>query len=369
MRGAMLARALRSPAFATWLPVAVLAPVMVLDAARQGTEVTALGVVGAVVGCLPLVLRGRVPFVVLAPLLSAGIVVVLWTLDVGDTVVLIPIVALIDLAERGTRRRSAWIALAVLPCVIVSVLPFADDPLDLVAIVARNYAFCLLALAGGDILRARREEERQRTAARLGEQRLRIAQEVHDVVAHAMVAINVQAGVAAHLLDRDPQQARSALREIKAASGDALTELRQTLGVLREPESEAPLAPTHTLGDLDELAAGLRAVGVDVELRVGELPRIPAAVQAAGYRIVQEALTNVLRHARASCVRVDVDAPGGDEVRIEVVDDGRGANGAGPGNGTRGMRERAAALHGTLDAGPGEDGGWRVRARLPIGAA
>jgi signal transduction histidine kinase len=310
-----------------------------------------------------------VPFAVLAPLLSAGIVVVLWTLDVGDTVVLIPIVALIDLAERGTRRRSAWIALAVLPCVIASVLPFADDAGDLVNIVARNYAFCLLALAGGDILRARREEERQRAAARLGEERLRIAQEVHDVVAHAMVAINVQAGVAAHLLDRDPEQARSALREIKAASGEALTELRQTLGVLREPEGEAPLTPTHTLGDLDELAAGLRAAGVDVELRVGELPRIPAAVQAAGYRIVQEALTNVLRHARASCVRVDVDAPEGHAVRIEVVDDGRGANGAGPGNGTRGMRERAAALHGTLDAGPGEGGGWRVRARLPIGAS
>src|SRR4051794_7648653 len=246
MRGAMLARALRSPAFATWLPVALLAPVMVLDAARQGTGVTALGVVGAVVGCLPLVLRGRVPFVVLAPLLSAGIVVVLWTLDVGDTVVLIPIVALIDLAERGTPRRSAWIALAVLPCVIASVLPFADDAGDLVTIVARNYAFCLLALAGGDILRARREEERQRSAARLGEERLRMAQEVHDVVAHAMVAINVQAGVAAHLLNPDPQQARSALREIKAARGGALTQPRPTPRGVRGPEGGGHTCSTAT---------------------------------------------------------------------------------------------------------------------------
>lgn len=364
---AVLARALRSPALGAALPVAVVPPVLIIDAALDGQAVTVLGVLGTVAGCLPLVLRGRLPFGAFAPLLTAGIVLVLFSVDPGNTVVLIPMVALADLAARGGRRRSEWIAVAVLPCVIVSVLPFADDAHEAVAIIVRSYAFCLLALAAGDILRARREEAQRSALARLGEERLRIAQEVHDVVAHAMVAINVQAGVAAHLLDRDPEQARSALREIKAASGDALIDLRGTLGVLRDPDGAAPVAPASGLHDLDELAAGLRSAGVDVTLAVADLPRVPAAVHAAGYRIVQEALTNVLRHARASSVRVEVAPVDGDSVRIEVVDDGTGGDGWASGHGTRGMHERAVALSGSLDAGPGATGGWHVRARLPIG--
>lgn len=363
---AVVARALRSPALGAWLPVAVLPPVLVSDAALEGGTVTALGVLGTVAGCLPLVLRGRLPFALFAPLLTAGIVLVLFSVDPGNTVVVIPMVALADLAARGERRRSVWIAVFVLPCVVAGVLPFADDAHEAVAIVVRSYAFCLLALAAGDIVRARREEAQRSAVARLGEERLRIAQEVHDVVAHAMVAINVQAGVAAHLLDRDAEQARSALREIKTVSGDALTDLRGTLGVLRDPDGTAPVAPSSGLHDLDELAAGLRAAGVDVTLAVADLPRVPAAVHAAGYRIVQEALTNVLRHARASSVRVEVAPADGDSVRIEVVDDGAGSHGWASGNGTRGMHERAAALAGSLDAGPGATGGWCVSARLPI---
>jgi signal transduction histidine kinase len=369
-------------AIVTWLPVAVLAPVLVLEAAltAKGPPVTPLAVLAAVVGCLPLALRARLPFLALAPLLTAGIVLVLWQLEPGNTVVLIPMVALAELASRGDRRRSVWVAVAVVPCVMVSVLPFADDTTEFLGVVVRNFALCLLALAAGDIVRSRREAVQRTIAAReqealrrLGDERLRIAREVHDVVAHAMVAINVQAGVAAHVVDRDPDQARSALRAIKAASGEALTDLRATLGVLRDPDSAAPIAPTSALHDLDDLAAGLRAAGVDVTFAVGELPFVPAAVHAAGYRIVQEALTNVLRHARQpSAVRVTVGAPDGEVVRIEVVDDGAGggggANGA-PGNGTRGMRERAAALDGTLESGPAAAGGWRVAAQLPIGPA
>ncbi len=257
---------------------------------------------------------------------------------------------------------------------VVSVLPFADDAAEFVAIVVRNFAFSLLALAAGDIVRSRREAVERTIAVReeealrrLGEERLRIARDVHDVVAHAMVAINVQAGVAAHLIDRDPEQARSALREIKAASGEALTDLRATLGVLRDPDTAAPVGPATGLDDLDELAVGLRAAGVRVTLDVEGLERVPAAVHAAGYRIVQEALTNVLRHANASAVRVSV-AGEDAAVRIEVVDDGTGAHvdGGGSGNGVRGMRERAEALSGTLESGPATDGGWRVLARLPI---
>ena len=187
------------------------------------------------------------------------------------------------------------------------------------------------------------------------------------MVAHAMVAINVQAGVAAHLLDQDTEQAREALLHIKRTSGDALNDLRATLGVLRDPEQAAPIGPAAGLDDLDDVASQLRAAGIEVTVDVPTIA-VPTPVGAASYRIVQEALTNVLRHARATrasvVVRVDADA-----VSIVVADDGTGNGGSGgAGAGVRGMRERATALGGTLDAGPGADGGWRVEAWLPLSA-
>jgi signal transduction histidine kinase len=377
MGRAVDARSVRTATLLLWLPVAVLPPVLVADAVISSQPVTVLGVLAAVVACLPLVLRRRLSFLRLAPLLTAGIVLVLWRLNPGSTVVLIPIVALFELARRGDRRQSLRTAIAVIPCVVVSVVPFADDTAELAQIVIRNVALCLLAIAAGEIIRSRDEAAERSAAAReeealrrVGEERLHIAQEVHDVVAHAMVAINVQAGVAAHLIERDPDHAREALRQIKDTSGEALADLRGTLGVLRNPGHGAPVGPAAGLGDLEELTGGLRAAGVQVDLDVEAPGPVPAAVHAAGYRIVQEALTNVLRHARASSaeIRVRRDARA---VRIEVTDDGPGAvaprNGAG--HGLRGMRERAAALGGTLDSGPRPEGGWRVRAVLPVAAA
>jgi signal transduction histidine kinase len=251
--------------------------------------------------------------------------------------------------------------------VFVSVVWFADGAGELFSLLVRNGALCLLAIAVGDVDRSRREAFEEEARRRLGEERLRIARDVHDVVAHAMVAINVQAGVAAHLVDRDAEQARSALRAIKAASGDALADLRAALGVLREGDAAAT-RPAAGFGDLDELAAGLRAAGVRVELDVADVEAVPAAVRAAGHRIVQEALTNVLRHARASVARVSVTREAG-ALRVEVRDDGVGSGGGGSGgsgNGLRGMRERAAALSGTLESGPADPRGWRVLARLPL---
>jgi signal transduction histidine kinase len=376
MSGAVLDRL--SPAARAWLPVAVLPPILLADSllSAEGPDLTAFGVLAAVVGCLPLVLRSRLGFAALAPLLVPGIVLILWQLEPGSTVVLIPMVALFELATRSERRRNVWVALEVVPCVVISVLPFADDKGELFSVVVRNTALCLLAIAAGDAVRTRREsmdrlvaQQQEESQRRLGEERLRIAREVHDVVAHAMVAINVQAGVAAHRLDQDPEQARTALRAIKDASGEALADLRATLGVLRGDDAEAPVRPAAGLGDLDELAAGLRAAGVEVELDVGDVSALPGAVQAAGYRIVQEALTNALRHAGAAhvCVRIRRE---GELVRVEVADDGGGAavNGAGGGSGSGvpGMRERAAALGGTLEAGPAAAGGWRVAAELPV---
>ena len=372
----MAARLARNATVVAWWPVIALPPLLVLDAAlnSDGPSVTVLGVLAAVVGCLPLVLRRRLHFALLAPLLTAGILLTLWRLEPGNTVVLIPMVALVELAARGDRRRTLWMGPAVVPCVVVSVAPFADDGAELFSIVARNVALSLLALAIGDVVRSRREALERLLAVRdeearrrLGEERLRIARDVHDVVAHAMVAINVQAGVAAHLIDREPEQARSALREIKATSGEALADLRAALGVLREGDGGAPIGPAAGLRDVDELAAGLRAAGVRVELQLADVADVPAPVQAASYRIIQEALTNVLRHARATAARVIV-AREGSALRVEVVDDGVGAGAGGmdgSGNGVRGMRERATALSGTLESGPVEPHGWRVLARLP----
>lgn len=263
-------------------------------------------------------------------MLTAGIILVLWQLHPASTVVVIPMVALFELALRGDRRRSLWMSLVVVPCVFVSVVPFAPTS-DLGSIVIRNLALSLLAIAAGDVIRSRRESDQQMVAARelqtlrrLGEERLRIAREIHDVVAHAMTAINVQAEVAAHLLERDPGQAYGALRNIKRTSGDALTDLRATLDVLRDPSQTAPTGPAAGLHDLGQLTGGLIAAGVAVDLDVEPLLDVPAAVHSAGYRIVQEALTNVVRHAHASATRVRVRRIDG-VVAIEVADDGMGA--------------------------------------------
>jgi signal transduction histidine kinase len=243
----------------------------------------------------------------------------------------------------------------------------------------------LIALILGDAVRGRRAEraaaaereaERERRARddadrRLSDERLRIAQEVHDVVAHAMVAINVQAGVAAHVLHKRPGQAETALTEIKRVSGAALDDLRATLGVLRDESAAAPIHPTRVLSEVPELAAPLRAAGVRVDVDLdGPEERVPSPVGAAAYRIVQEALTNVLRHADASSAAVRV-AIGARSVEIDVRNDSVGSGTASPpngaGTGLRGMAERAEALGGRIEAGRLPDGGWQVHAVLPLG--
>ncbi|WP_205697046.1 sensor histidine kinase [Conexibacter sp. SYSU D00693] len=371
----------RSRALRAWLPLVLVVPVLTLDAALsdKGPAITWWRELLLVVGCLPLLLRERLGFALLGPLLTAGIVLALWALEPGETIVVLPMIALATLGARGTRRQSVWAGIGLLPCVMAGVLPFADTTADFLENVVRNSALCLLALAAADVARSRSEATERQAAAReeearrrMAQERLRIAQDVHDVVAHALVAVNVQAGVAAHLVERDPEHAQEALRQIKATSGEALDELRATLGVLRAGDDDAaPVRPAAGLHDLDELAGALRAAGVRVELDVDEAVQAPAPVHAAGYRIVQEALTNVLRHARAQTVRVRV-AGDGEAVRLEVVDDGVGegaAPGDGRGQGVRGMRERAAALAGTLESGPAPGGGWRVLARLPAQGA
>jgi signal transduction histidine kinase len=364
-----MAGALRNPTLQRWLPVIVLPPILLLDGvlSEKGDPVDLLSVFLAYVAALPLALRARLGFFGMAPLLVGGVVLVLWDFEPGTTVVAIPAWALFDLARHYGRRETIIAAVAVAPCVLVSVLPFADSGEDLVSITLRNLALCELAIAAGYLMWHSRASADREAERRLGEERLRIAREVHDVVAHSMVAINVQAGVAAHLLEQDTEQAREALLNIKRTSGEALTDLRATLGVLRDPGQDAPTGPSAGLDELDAVAGGLRAAGVEVVVDVDTVGAVPTPVHSAGYRIVQEALTNVLRHANASAVSVVVRADD-DMLTIVVADDGAGRAGptSGSGAGVRGMRERAEALGGTLHAGPRAEGGWRVEATLPL---
>jgi signal transduction histidine kinase len=379
MMGVAVARRLASsPVVLDWLPVLLVPIVLVIDAAlsAQGKPIGVVNVLAAFVASTPLAIRRHVTFPVLAPMLVGGVTLVLWQLHPANTVVAIPMVAMFELALNGDRRRSLWMSLALVPCVVISVVPFASGFSHVTSIVVRNVALVLLAIAAGDVIRSRRVSEQrlvqtaeQQTLRRVGEERLRIAREIHDVVAHAMTAINVQAGVAAHLLERDPGQAYDALRNIKHTSGAALTDLRSTLDVLRDPSAAAPLGPPAGLGDIAELTGGLRSAGVTVTLDVDSAVDVPAAVQSVAYRIVQEALTNVARHAGASRATVSVHrSPGA--IAVDVTDDGAATPDAltaeTPGNGVRGMTERAAALGGTLEAGPADGGGWRVQALLPI---
>ncbi len=234
--------------------------------------------------------------------------------------------------------------------------------------VGLPWAIGTLVRLGREDARRDREEEARRRAF---EERLRVARDVHDVVGHGLAVITMQAGIALHVLGRRPDQAQVSLEAIKATSKDALEELRATLAVFRRPdEADAPRRPSPGLDQLESLAADMADGGLPVELLVnGERARLHGAVDLAAYRIVQESLTNVLRHAGPAIATVRVSYEP-DTLDLEITDDGRGlpqrGNGQG-GHGITGMRERAAAVGGTLEASPRDGGGFRVHARLPSG--
>jgi len=213
------------------------------------------------------------------------------------------------------------------------------------------------------------EEAREELARRaVTEERLRIARELHDVVAHSMSIVAVQSGVGVHVLDSQPEEARKALAAVEATSRQALVEMRRLLGVLRqEAEPRGSLAPAPGLAEVEALAAEVARAGVRVEVHIEGTPcELPAGLDLSAYRIVQEALTNVVRHAGPATARVAVRySPG--QVALEVVDDGRGPGAEDRGgHGLAGMRERAALYGGTLEAGPVPGGGFRVAATLPV---
>ncbi|WP_405653916.1 sensor histidine kinase [Streptomyces sp. RK9] len=341
-------------------------------------------------GAATLVFRRRAPWTVLAA--SCGFSIVeLVTSGPRAPVVMCAVIALYTVAAT-TNRPTTWrIGLVTMTgltgvAMLAGPLPwYAQENLGI-------FAWTGMAAAAGDAVRSRRafidaireraeraertrEEEARR---RVAEERLRIARDLHDVVAHHIALVNVQAGVAAHVMDKRPDQAKEALAHVRDASRSALGELRATVGLLRQTgDPEAPTEPAPGLGRLDDLVDTFRNAGLPVDVARGDADLSPpAAVDLAAYRIIQEALTNVQKHAgehakaEVSVVRV------GPNLEVTVLDDGAGEDAQaaddpdrGGGHGLLGMRERVSALGGRCSAGPRYGGGFRVHAILPVTTA
>ncbi|MGI5522470.1 sensor histidine kinase [Micromonospora sp. CA-259024] len=309
-------------------------------------------------------------------------------------------VALYTLAAYGDGRRSLVVASAGTTVLAVAWLVAAADiePRAAIGWVFFRIGASVMSAALGESVRSRRviaaeaqeraelaERTREEEArARVDAERLRIAREVHDTVAHAIAIINVQSGVTAHVLDKRPEVAREALQAIEQTSSRALREMRAILGVLRDDNDER--APYPGLGQIDELTAKARDAGLDINLeQTSPATPLPSAVGSVAYRILQESITNVIRHVGPTRVTVALN-PGIDALEIRVTDEGRraapGDDPAGPhlpvqhppgtgssartGRGILGMRERCQLLGGELDAKPTPGGGFEVTARLPL---
>jgi signal transduction histidine kinase len=342
-----------------------------------------LSLVLMTIGAAALVFRRRAPMTILAVTGAASLVESV-TSDPRAPVAMAAVVALYTVAA-STDRPTTW-RVGLLTMSVLTAAAMLGGPLPWYAQENLGiFAWTGMAAAAGDAVRSRRafihaireraeraertrEEEARR---RVAEERLRIARDLHDVVAHHIALVNVQAGVAAHVMDKRPDQAKEALAHVREASRSALNELRATVGLLRQSgDPEAPTEPAPGLVRLEELVGTFRSAGLHVEVaRADHGTTLPAAVDLAAYRVIQEALTNVQKHAgleakaEVSVVRV------GPNVEITVLDNGSGDEdepASGGGHGLLGMRERVTALRGTLTTGPRYGGGFRVHAILPI---
>ena len=341
----------------------------------------------AAVACGALLLRRTRPRAVLAVTVACAICYAYLGYDFNP-VLLSPVVGAICTLALDTDRRTAWLGAGAAAAVLVASDMALGPGSWLEPQKLSVLAWTGMAAAAADAMRSRRayisaireraeraertrEEEAHR---RVAEDRIRIARELHDVVAHHIALINAQAGVAVHLSDEIPPQVRAALEHIRDASHEALQELKATVGLLRQSDDPtAPLEPAPGLAQLPELLASFARAGLDVSYeRVGEPRPLPPAVDLTAYRIVQESLTNVSKHAGVATARVQVYV-GDERLAIRVEDDGRTAPmlshpgpGRGTGHGLTGMRERAAVVGGTLSAGRDPWGGFRVAADLPL---
>jgi signal transduction histidine kinase len=331
-------------------------------------------VLSAVLGTLetlPLLFRRQRPALALACVTAVALAMTALSIWIVPLALGVALYTLATRQPTRARRALAYASIASVGAVLLvdSVLEFGAAAARIVFLVA---AWLLGESVGSRRAyvreieeKAERLEREQETEARraAAEEQARIARELHDVVAHALSVIVVQAGAADDVFEVDPKLARGPIRAIDGAARAALADLRRVLGALK---NDTEYAPQPSVSQLDGLVEQVRATGLQVGLQIEGRPRpLPAAVDLSAYRIVQEALTNVLKHAGAEQARVLLRF--GDELIVEVTDDGQGpANGA-TGNGLIGMRERAALLGGTVKAGAAPGGGYRVRASLPTG--
>ena len=371
---------------AAGLATAILVPMVPVPVARAVPGgVLALGYGLVLLHTLPLAVRRRFPGTVLALCVASGLAFAALFMPpffLGPAL----LVAVYSVAAYGRRWVSvAGLAVAELGLAAVWLTPAMLERSTFLLFMGLIAVAWVLGRFVGDrqVYAAQLEErtaELQRAREELArravtEERLRLARELHDVVAHAMSVIAVQSGVGAHVAASRPEEVGKALAAIEATSRAALEELRRLLGVLRQAdEPQGDLAPVPGLADLEGLLAELAKAGLAVKLRVnGTRPPVPAGVDLSAYRIVQEALTNVVKHAGSARAQVVV-GYGDQDIRVEVIDDGRAAvtwvsdGRAGTGHGLIGMRERVQAFGGDLEVGPRPGGGFRVAARLPLAA-
>jgi signal transduction histidine kinase len=367
-------------ALAAVVAVVTVVSIAVEDAGDPSMRLTRWGVVSLVVQFVPLIWRRRAPVLVLAIVgvgsLGYGMA------ELPDPAILFAL-ALAIYTVAAHRPRTVTVPCAVAMIVIAALGMLFGDGSD-AADVAVNYLVGTTSWVVGDIVRGQREQAAALDARRVDEarraaadERVRIARDLHDVVAHHISVIVVQAEAAQEVLATRPDRADRAMATVADTARTALRELRRMLGVLR---SEAGLAPQPDLAAVDDLVGSVREAGLAVEVRTtGDERPVDGVVGVTAYRVVQEALTNVLRHAQASHARVDL-AFGDGALVVTVSDDGRGARaadgsgrngpiGEGPvGHGLIGMRERVTVVGGDLVAGPDPAGGFTVRARLPLPA-
>lgn len=357
----------------------------VISLYAYGTEVgytqpDAFAVMLTVAASAPYYLRRRFPLQVLVATIIPVVLLAGFEYPTGATPNWLLIGVYTVSAYGKPRERVLGAAAMVLGLTVVAVVGTPDLN---GAGTALNFAVFSAAYFFGATVRNRRlyteqleeraaalERERDEEAKRaVADERLRIAQELHDVVAHSMGVIAVQAGVGAHVIDQDPVEAKKALENISHTSRSTLAEIRRMLGVLREDEG-AQYAPAPGLADLERLVKDIRAAGLVVDVHVdGERDELPPGVDFTAYRIVQEALTNVLKHAGPASVSIDIGYEPS-ALRLEITDDGRGVNGRsnGGGHGLLGMRERVGVYGGSFQAGPHAGGGFKVAVLLPYGA-
>ena len=346
---------------------------------RNEIDSTPLAIVLVVVHAGCLAWRRRAPVTVFAVNLASAVAFITLGYPVTGLGVAV-LVALYTVASLCDRRTSL-VALAIAWLGMTTVWAISSWSGDL-STLAGNLVVLGVVWFLGDSLRARRtyvvaleqrttelERAREELANRaVADERLRIARELHDITAHSLGMIVVQAGVGAHVIDERPDEARRSLETIEKASRSSLNEIRRILGLLRENGGASDTSPAPGTADIAALAEDVRAAGVEVDLQVDDpSEQLPPAIQLAIFRIVQEALTNVVKHASARMVRVSVRRVE-DEARVEIVDDGtpmRSKNGS-PGHGLIGMRERAAMHGGTVEAGPLSERGFRVSATFPL---